>query len=62
MDLFALYSFYFKQATSQNAYGDTEQCHLHQGAKYSAEFLLLLFDRNLAALTAPAEAPESEGA
>ena len=62
VDLFALHSFYFKQTPSQNTYDDTEQCHLHQGAKYSAEFQLLLFHRNLAALTAPAETPESEEA
>lgn len=38
-----------------------QQCLLHKGGKYSAEFQLLLFHRNLASLTAPAETPESEG-
>lgn len=60
--LLALYSFYFKQTPSDNTRGDTEQTCLNQGAKYSAEFQFLLFHRNPAALTAPAETPESEGA
>lgn len=61
VDLGALYSFYFKQTPSQKTKRDTEQCLLHKGAKYSAEFQLLLFHRNLASLTSPAEIPESEG-
>lgn len=39
-DLFALYSFYFKKTPSQNAYVDTEQCHMYQSAKYSEKFQL----------------------
>lgn len=60
VDLSALY-FYFKQTPSQNTNGDPEQCLLHKGAKYSAEFQHLFFHRNLAPLTAPAGIPESEG-
>lgn len=40
VDLFTLYSLYFKQIPSQNAHIDTEQCHMHQSAKYSEEFQL----------------------
>lgn len=61
VDSGALYSFYFKQTPSQKTNGDTEQYLLHKGAKYSTEFQLLLFHRNLVSLTAPAETPESEG-
>lgn len=57
----ALHSFYFKQPPSENTCGAREQTCLNQGAKYSAEFQFLLFHRNPAELTAPAETPESEG-